>query len=92
MTPEDERLRRKELEVGSEAHRIVDSPLWISAYESLARELNEGMLSSATSDEETLELKRELLSLNKVKKVFESAIITGQMASRQLEDARNGKH
>ena len=91
MTPDDARLRRKEVELGMEATRIMESPLWISAYEKLARELNESMLSTASDDEETLECKRELLALHKVKKHLETAIVTGQMASNQLENA-SGKH
>ena len=82
MTPDDARLRRKEVELGMEATRIIESPLWASAYER----------SVHTDDETTLECKRELLALHKVKKHLEAAIITGQMAGQQLEAAKNGNH
>ena len=92
MTPDDARLRRKEVELGSEATRIIESQLWQTAYEKLARELNESMLSSTSDDDETLEYKRQLLALHRVKRHMEQAILTGQMASQQLEEASSGKH
>lgn len=84
MKPEDEQARIKERERAAEAQRIMDSQLWQEAYEKLARELNNAMLNSA-SDEETLEAKKQLLLLHKVRKHFENVLTTGRMAVEQLE-------
>lgn len=88
MTPDDERKRLKEREFGLEAERIVSSVVWQNTYELLARDLNERMLS--LDDDETLKCKRELLALHRVKKTIESVMMTGKLASKQLEDAKNG--
>lgn len=63
----------------------MGSPIWQEAYEKLAKGMNDQMLNGAT-DEETLEAKRMLLLLHKVKRHFESVLTTGRMAVQQLED------
>lgn len=91
MQPEDERKRIKERELGLEAERIINSPVWQESYEMLARDLNSRMLSSACDDDETLKCKRELRALYDVKKSIETVLTTGQLANRQLEEHENGR-
>lgn len=90
MNPEDERLRLSERERGVEAQKIMDSVVWHEAYEMLANDLNARMLSVGCDDDETLQCKKDLLALHKVKKHIETVLVTGELANTQLEDARNG--
>jgi hypothetical protein len=91
MTPDDKRKRLKEKELGIEADRILASPIWAASYEKLAKDINSRMLSPSTTDEQTIEAKRDLLSLHKVKKYLETVLATGQLADKQLEDERDGR-
>lgn len=89
MNPEDERLRLVERERGAEAQKIIDSTVWHESYELLANDLNARMLSVSCSDEETLQCKKDLLALHKVKKNIENVLVTGELANKQLEDNRD---
>ena len=91
MTPEDERLRLVERERGAEAQKIIDSSVWHESYELLANDLNARMLSAACSDEDTLQCKKDLLALHRVKKHIENVLVTGELANKQLEDDRDGR-
>ena len=89
MNPEDERKRIRERERGSEAKRIFDSTVWQESYESLAEAYVSAMLSENTSDEDTLELKRRILALSKIKSELSTVMETGHLAEIQLERAKH---
>jgi len=91
MLPDDERARRQELERRRHAKAIVDSPLWDEAYTALFNDKLEQLLAPGTSDEATLALKREILSLNAVKNQFATVIQTGDLAQKQLEAIDDGR-
>lgn len=91
MNEDDHRARLKEREIGIEAQRIFDSPVWKTAYEQVAGAYLGRVMSPATTPEETLEAKAQLLALHRVKRDMESMLITGQMATEQLEAAKDGK-
>jgi hypothetical protein len=85
MTLEEEQRR------GHEAKRILDSPLWAEAYESLAKRLNTDMLNG--DDDTTLEAKRRLLALYDVRKQLETVLRTGALAEMQLQEgAKDGRN
>ena len=89
MKPEDERLRLGERERGVEAQKIMDSIVWHEAYELMAKDLNARMLSANCADDETLQCKRDLLALHRVRKHIEKVLVTGELANTQLKDARD---
>ena len=91
MKPDDEQARRVEVERGRLARAIIDNPLWTEAYEKIAEQHLAKLLAEATSDEDTLELKRQMNALNRLKRHFGSIMQTGQMAQTQLNEDQNAK-
>lgn len=89
MTPEDEHKRIRERERGLEAERITNSDTWREAWEVLANGYNEMMLTG--TDAETLEAKRCLHVVHRVRQHFDHALRTGEFATQQLEAVRDGR-
>jgi hypothetical protein len=85
---EIDRARRiKERERGELARQIFDNPLWDEAYTALVNERLERLLAPGTSDDEVLELRREILTANNLKQQLALALETGKMATIQIEEA-----
>ena len=88
MDSDDERARIREVDRAVQARAITESPLWDEAYRVIINTEMERMLSASTSDEETIECKRRIAALQTVKRHFATLMQTGDMAQRQLEEAR----
>lgn len=84
----DEHQRIKEVDRGVQARVILESPLWDEAYQAVINSDMEKMLSSGTSDEETLECKRRISALQAIKQRLATVMATGEMAEMQLKEAR----
>lgn len=91
MQPEDEHARIKERDRGQLAEQIFKNPLWDEGYTRLIDDLIRRLLDEQTSDEETLECKRRILALYRVKRELTSVMQTGQMAAQQLAEAQDGR-
>jgi hypothetical protein len=77
----------KEIARGHEAERILRSPLWSEAWSSYEEKLMAAWRASGAKEQE----QRETLWLafqvcQKIKNHIESVMVTGRMASKQVEE------
>lgn len=88
MRPDDEHARIRETERAAQARVLTESPLWDEAYTTLVNHEMEAMLAKGTPDDQTLECKRRILALYDVKRYFATVMQTGELAQRQLDEAK----
>ncbi len=88
MNPEqDHDLRRKEVERGGEADRIVNSKLYQETHDLIMKQYWDALINSpvrAAEDREVIIMLAK--TAQKYKEHFESVLRTGKLARKQLED------
>ncbi len=88
MNPEqDHDLRRKEVERGGEADRIVNSKLYQETHDLIMKQYWDALINSpvrAAEDREVIIMLAK--TAQKYKEHFESVLRTGTLARKQLED------
>lgn len=92
MTPDDEAKRRRELERGQAAKRLLENPLWDEAWDVLhTNAMRQWRMSKAEQTAYREDLWRVVDVAAVVRKYVEQAATTGRAAEIQLErNAQNG--
>lgn len=86
MNRDDELARRREVERANEAQQIVSHPLWAEAWNVLEAKLTDAWKASPTGQSERRELiYLQLRAAAEVRGHIEEVLVTGQLASTQLE-------
>lgn len=93
MNDEDARLRRREVERGNLARKIIDNPLWMEAWTALEAKLMGAWKSSQTGQTERREMiYMQLRAAEEIRGVIETALQTGQIAEMQIDEHTREQH
>ncbi len=82
MSPQDEDSR------GIEARRVLESPIYVEAYQKIEQTLINQMALAETTAERGEHLRRLLVAHRKVWQYMEQVSLTGKMAEHELERQR----
>lgn len=86
MNREDELARRREVERANEAQTVISCPLWAEAWNTLETKLTDAWKASRTGEPERRELiYLQLRAAAEVRGHIEEVLVTGRLASEQLE-------
>jgi len=86
MNREDELARRREVERANEAQTVISCPLWDEAWNTLETKLTEAWKASPQGQSERRELiYMQLRAAAEVRGHIEEVLVTGRLASEQLE-------
>ena len=84
---EQEAQYRKERELGEQARRILDDPMYQNAFQTVGQGIVDKWKSSPARDPEGREALWNMLHLlNTVHKVFEETLTTGKLAEKSLTE------